>query len=43
MLSLIETGNLQVRIGTSYPLADVGGAHDDLESRRSDGKFILLP
>jgi NADPH2:quinone reductase len=38
----IAAGQLDVRIGGRYPLAEAGRAHDDLESRRTTGKLILL-
>ncbi len=36
-------GSLKVRIGASYPLADAGRAHEDLEGRRTTGKVLLVP
>ena len=39
----ITTGELDVRIGGTYPLADASRAHDDLTSRRTTGKLLLLP
>ena len=36
-------GNLKVRIGARYPLADAATAHDDLEQRRTTGKVLLVP
>lgn len=36
-------GNLKVRIGARYPLADAAAAHDDLEQRRTTGKVLLVP
>lgn len=39
----IADGKLDVRIGARYPLADVRRAHEDLESRRTTGKLLLLP
>jgi NADPH2:quinone reductase len=36
-------GSLKVRIGASYPLAEAGQAHRDLEGRRTTGKVILVP
>jgi NADPH2:quinone reductase len=37
----IKAGKLDVRIGGRYPLAEVGGAHEDLAARRTTGKLIL--
>jgi NADPH2:quinone reductase len=39
----IAAGWLDVRIGGRYPLADAGRAHDDLQSRRTTGKLLLIP
>jgi NADPH2:quinone reductase len=39
----ITTGELTVRIGGRYPLADAASAHDDLAARRTTGKLLLLP
>ncbi|MFE4545388.1 quinone oxidoreductase family protein [Arthrobacter sp. NPDC056727] len=36
-------GSLNVRIGTTYPLAEARRAHEDLEGRRTTGKVLLLP
>lgn len=43
LFSWIGQGNLDVRIGGSYALADARQAHEDLEGRRTTGKLILLP
>jgi NADPH2:quinone reductase len=39
----IAKGELDVRIGGTYPLADAGQAQADLEARRTTGKLLLLP
>jgi NADPH2:quinone reductase len=36
-------GNLKVRIGATYPLAEARQAHEDLEGRRTTGKVLLVP
>jgi NADPH2:quinone reductase len=36
-------GRLHVRIGGRYPLAKARRAHEDLESRSTTGKLLLLP
>lgn len=36
-------GDLDVRIGHRYPLADARTAHEDLQARRTTGKLLLLP
>jgi NADPH2:quinone reductase len=39
----IGQGELHVRIGARYPLAEAGRAHEDLAGRRTTGKVILVP
>lgn len=39
----IASGDLDVRIGASYPLAEAAKAHADLEGRHSTGKLLLIP
>ena len=39
----IGKGELSVRIGAEYPLADAARAHEDLAGRRTTGKVILIP
>ncbi|HWW55611.1 MAG TPA: quinone oxidoreductase [Sphingopyxis sp.] len=39
----IIEGKLRVEIGGVYPLADAARSHDDMESRRSTGKLLLIP
>jgi NADPH2:quinone reductase len=39
----IGKGELNVRVGAEYPLADAGRAHEDLAGRRTTGKLILVP
>jgi NADPH2:quinone reductase len=39
----IAKGELDVRIGGTYPLADAARAQDDLAGRRTTGKLLLLP
>ncbi|HEY3017284.1 MAG TPA: quinone oxidoreductase [Gaiellaceae bacterium] len=43
VFDLIAAGKLDVRIGGRYPLAEARRAHEDLESRRTTGKLLLLP
>jgi NADPH:quinone reductase len=42
VFALIENGQLDVRIGARYPLAQARQAHEDLEGRRTTGKCVLL-
>ena len=39
----IARGQLDVRIGAEYPLADAARAHADLAARRTTGKLLLIP
>ena len=39
----IAKGELNVRVGTAYPLGDAPSAHEDLAGRRTTGKLILVP
>ncbi len=39
----VQRGELDVRIGGRYRLAEAARAHDDLASRRTTGKLLLLP
>ena len=41
VLQWIDQGNLKIRIGGVYPLADAAAAHRDLEGRRTTGKLLL--
>ncbi|HTX28657.1 MAG TPA: quinone oxidoreductase [Streptosporangiaceae bacterium] len=39
----VASGELDVRIGGSYALADAARAHEDLAARRTTGKLLLIP
>lgn len=43
LFALVERGELAVQIGARYPLAQARQAHEDLESRRTTGKLLLIP
>lgn len=43
VLSWVASGQLQLRIEHTYPLAQASQAHTDLESRATTGKLLLLP
>lgn len=43
LFSWIGQGNLNVRIGGTYSLADAEQAHRDLEGRKTTGKLLLIP
>jgi NADPH2:quinone reductase len=40
---MIAEGTLKLRIAKKYPLAEAPQAHQDMESRRLTGKFVLMP
>ena len=39
----VAAGRLDVRIGARYSLAEAGRAHEDLASRRTTGKSLIIP
>ena len=41
--SWIQKGELKLRIGATFPLAEAAQAHRDLEGRRTTGKVLLIP
>jgi NADPH:quinone reductase len=43
LLEWVAKGELDVRIGGEYPLADAPRAHEDLAARRTMGKLLLIP
>ncbi|GAA0939014.1 quinone oxidoreductase [Streptomyces asiaticus] len=43
LFELVKSGELVVRIGGRYPLAEAARAHADIESRTTTGKLLLLP
>ena len=43
VLSWVASGDLKVRIGGEFPLAEAAEAHRQIESRLSTGKLLLLP
>ena len=43
VLGWIQKGELTLRIGATFPLAEAAQAHRDLEGRRTTGKVLLLP
>lgn len=43
VLNGLADGSLSFRVGETYPLADAGRAHTDLENRRTTGSIALLP
>lgn len=43
LFAWIRSGDLEVRIGHRYPLADAAEAHRALEARQTTGKVLLIP
>ena len=43
VLSWVSSGELKVRIGGEFPLAEAAEAHRQLEGRHSTGKLLLIP
>ena len=41
--AVLRAGDVQVRIGQTYPLAEAARAHVDLEAGRTTGSTVLLP
>ena len=39
----VASGELSVRVGARYTLDQAGQAHEDLESRRTTGKSLIIP
>src|SRR5258708_1068245 len=39
----VREGKLKIRIGSRYPLAEAARAHQDIQSRRTTGKLLLVP
>ncbi|HTV51671.1 MAG TPA: quinone oxidoreductase [Steroidobacteraceae bacterium] len=43
LFAIVRSGKVRVRIGQTYPLAEVARAHEDLEARRTTGQTVLIP
>jgi len=43
VLGWVQSGELKVRIGATFPLVEAGQAHRELEGRRTMGKVLLIP
>ncbi|MCP2264055.1 quinone oxidoreductase family protein [Promicromonospora thailandica] len=43
VLGAAVSGDLDVRVGATYPLADAAAAHEALEARATTGKVLLVP
>ena len=43
VFSWVASGELKVRVGGEFPLAEAAEAHCQLEGRHSTGKLLLIP
>jgi NADPH2:quinone reductase len=43
LFEAVLAGDLSVRIGGKYPLAEARRAHEDLQGRKTTGKLLLIP
>jgi NADPH2:quinone reductase len=43
LLAWVAAGELEVRVGETYPLSEAHRAHEDLTARRTSGKLLLDP
>ena len=43
VFSMITSGDLEIRIDTTFPLEDAKAAHEHLEGRKTTGKLVLKP
>ncbi|MBI2466353.1 MAG: zinc-binding dehydrogenase, partial [Candidatus Rokubacteria bacterium] len=43
VLGWIQKGELKIRIGATFPLAQAAEAHRQLEGRKTTGKVLLIP
>jgi NADPH2:quinone reductase len=43
VLGAVAAGTLEVHVHARYPLTEARRAHEDLESRRTTGKLLLIP
>jgi NADPH2:quinone reductase len=43
VLGRVASGTLRLRIDKTYPLSDAAAAHQDLQSRKTVGKLLLMP
>ncbi len=43
LFAVVRSRKVRIRIGQTYPLAEVAEAHRDLEGRRTTGSTVLLP
>jgi NADPH2:quinone reductase len=43
LFAAVESGEVKIHVGQTYPLRDAARAHADLEARKTTGSTVLLP
>ncbi len=43
LFDVVRSNKVRININQTYPLADVGRAHMDLEARKTSGTTLLIP
>jgi NADPH2:quinone reductase len=43
LLDVVQAGQVEIRIGQHYPLADAAAAQAAMEGRKTTGSSVLLP
>ena len=43
LFAMVTSGRVRIDVERTYPLAEVGRAHEDLAARRTTGSLVLLP
>jgi NADPH2:quinone reductase len=43
LFEVVLSGAVKIEINQTYPLAETGQAHRDLEARKTTGSTVLLP
>lgn len=43
MFAAVQAGELETIVGGEYPLAEARRAHEDIRSRTTTGKLVLMP
>ena len=43
LFAVVASGKVRIEVNQTYPLADAGQAHRDLEARKTTGSTVLLP
>lgn len=43
LFDVVQTGKVRINVNQTYPLAEAGRAHADLEARKTSGTTLLIP